>query len=68
MLKIVNFYGYELKSQKGSHKKFSKNWKTVVIPQHKELKPKTVLSILKQIANNEWLYYKDIIATFKLKV
>ena len=68
LLKIVAYYDYKLISQKWSHQKFSKNGKSFILPKHKELKPKTALSILKQIGNYEKVDFKQIIKEFNLKI
>ena len=68
IIKIITKYWYKLKTQKWSHKKFIKNNKPIIIPEHKELKPKTALSIIKLLAKYENLDYKEIIKENNLKL
>ena len=50
IIKILKKSGFELKSQKGSHKKFVKDDKTVIVPDHgkNEIPRGTLKSIEKQ--------------------
>lgn len=49
VLRILKENGFELKSQKGSHKKLTKDDKTVIVPDHgkKDIKIGTIKSIEK---------------------
>ncbi len=68
IIKIINEFNYKIKSQRWSHKKFIKNNKSIIIPEHKELKPKTALSIIKLLAKYENKDYKTIIKDYNLKI
>ncbi len=68
IVKIIHNFNYKLKTQRWSHKKFIKNNKPIIIPKHKELKPKTALSIIKLLAEYENKDYKTIIKDYNLKL
>ncbi|EAK2412227.1 type II toxin-antitoxin system HicA family toxin [Campylobacter jejuni] len=45
--KLLKWYGYELVSTKGSHHKFKKESKSIIVPLHKPIKEAYVKQILK---------------------
>lgn len=47
--KLLNLYGFELVSIKGSHHKFRKNGDTIMIPFHKPIKEVYVKDVLDRI-------------------
>lgn len=51
MIKLATSNGWELKSQSGSHMKFTKNGKVSIVPYHgtKDLPTGTLNSVLKQL-------------------
>jgi mRNA interferase HicA len=50
VIRLLKQYGFEIKGQKGSHLKFEKNGKVVIVPNHgaKGIEKGTYYSILKQ--------------------
>ncbi len=68
ILEILKQFWYELKHQRGSHQRWYKWNLWITVPKHKELAPKTAISILKEIANQNNVDYKEIVKEFKLKL
>ncbi len=60
--KILSLNGFNLNRQKGSHIVMQKNIKnttiTVIVPNHKDLKKGTLLSIIRQSQLNRSLFEK----------
>jgi len=56
VLKILKKNGFELKSQKGSHKKFVKDDKTVIVPDHG--KDEIPIGTLKNIERQSGLKFR----------
>lgn len=53
--KILEYFGYELKSVRGSHHKFAKGNETIIIPYHKPIKEIYVTKILNRIkGDKQW--------------
>jgi len=50
VIRLLKQYGYEIEGQRGSHLKFEKNGKVVIVPNHgsKGVEKGTYYSILKQ--------------------
>ncbi|MBP3208047.1 MAG: type II toxin-antitoxin system HicA family toxin [Campylobacter sp.] len=48
--KLLNLYGFELVSIKGSHHKFRRNGKSIMVPYHKPIKENYVKDVLKEIS------------------
>ena len=68
IVKILRRFGYVIKHQRWSHQKWI-NWSnSIIVPYHKELVKKTALSILKDLWNQQWIDYKELIKTFNLKL
>ena len=65
---ILIDFGYSIVSQKGSHIKYRKLNITILAPNHKELKPGTGSSILKDICNQNNISYDEIIKKYKIKL
>lgn len=61
-------FGYSIVSQKGSHIKYRKVHDTIITPNHKELKPWTGLTILKDICNQNSLSYQELIKKYQIKL
>jgi predicted RNA binding protein YcfA (HicA-like mRNA interferase family) len=61
IISVLSNYGFKEKSQKGSHVKFVKGARTVIIPMHKEIARGTLRSILMQagISIDEFLQSLD---------
>ncbi|MCV3446730.1 type II toxin-antitoxin system HicA family toxin [Campylobacter lari] len=47
--KLLSWYGYKLVSIKGSHHKFKKNGKSIIVPLYKPIKEIYVKQILKHL-------------------
>jgi len=65
---ILDDYGFILHVQHGSHRKSMRNWKVVLPPEHKELRPWTALSILKMIADVVEISHLEILKKYKIKL
>ena len=48
VIKALESNGFHFVKQKGSHRKYKKNGRTVIVPMHYELAKGTLLSILEQ--------------------
>ncbi len=48
VIQRLEAFGFTYVSQKGSHRKYSKGYKTVIVPMHSEIAKGTLKSILKQ--------------------
>ena len=67
LVKIMKFFGYENTRTTGSHYRFEKNNKWITIPYHKELNIKTARTIVKSLAENENISFKELVKKFNLK-
>ena len=47
--RLLNLYGYELISIRGSHHKFERNGESVIIPYHKPIKEIYVKQVIERI-------------------
>ncbi|MFA5748378.1 MAG: type II toxin-antitoxin system HicA family toxin [Candidatus Absconditabacterales bacterium] len=65
---ILSDLNYVIVLQKGSHIKYRKNNDTILSPNHKELKPGTSSSILKDICVQNNISYSDLIKKYKVKI
>ena len=48
VIKVLESNGFQFVKQKGSHRKYKKSGRTVIVPMHYELAKGTLLSILEQ--------------------
>ena len=67
--KILSDYGFIFDRQQGSHQQYKKWSFVVTVPDHKEFRPWTALSMLKSIAKSrEGEVYSDIIKKYSIKL
>lgn len=66
--KILSDFKYTIVSQKGSHIKYRKQDFTIMAPNHKELKPWTGSTILKDICDQNTISYQELIKKYKIKI
>lgn len=67
IVRIMNLFEYKNTRTTGSHYKFEKNNKWITIPYHKELNIKTARTIVKSLAENENISFKELVKKFNLK-
>jgi len=65
ILKELNFNCIR---SKWIHFRYEKNWYWLTVWFHKEYPPKTAKSMLNDIAKIEWIEYKELIKTYKIKI
>ncbi|HIC5657524.1 TPA: type II toxin-antitoxin system HicA family toxin [Campylobacter jejuni] len=53
MEKLLSWYGYKLVSIRGSHHKFKKDNKSIIVPLHKHIKEFYVKQILKLLKDEK---------------
>ena len=60
VIKALEANGFRFVKQKGSHRKYKRNGRTVIVPMHYELAKGTLLSILEQAGISLDALLKDI--------
>ncbi|MFA6255669.1 MAG: type II toxin-antitoxin system HicA family toxin [Candidatus Absconditabacterales bacterium] len=65
---ILSDLEYKIVSQKGSHIKYRKTNNTIMTPNHKELKPGTGSTILKDISVQNNISYDALIKKYNIKL
>lgn len=65
---ILSDLNYVIVSQKGSHIKYRKANDTIMAPNHKELKPWTGSTILKDICVQNNIAYGELVSKYSIKI